>query len=89
MLVSKYVSLDHQPCQARSLDIDINSNEALYYWFTVSVNKCGGRCNSTDDGYAWVCVPNKVKKLNIQIDNLMLSVSETRLLIQNHDKLLM
>ena len=61
--VSKSVSLDNQPCQARSLDIDINSNEALYYSFTVSVNKCGGRCNSTDDGYAWICVPNKVKKL--------------------------
>ena len=44
--ISKYVSLDNEPCQARSLDIDINSNEALYYSFTVSVNKCGGRCNS-------------------------------------------
>ena len=40
--VSKYVSLDNQPCQGTlSLDIGINANEALYYSFIVSVKKCG------------------------------------------------
>ena len=28
----------------------------------ISVNKCGGSCNTMDDPYARVCVPNKSKK---------------------------
>ena len=28
------------------IHVDISSNEPLYYLFTVSVNKCGGRCNT-------------------------------------------
>ena len=34
----KCVSLNNQPCQARSRLVNINSNELLYYPFTVSVN---------------------------------------------------
>ena len=34
----KFVSLNNQPCQARSRLVNINSNELLYYPFTVSVN---------------------------------------------------
>ena len=34
----KCVSLNNQPCQARSRLVNINSNELLYYQFTVSVN---------------------------------------------------
>ena len=32
--------------------VGINSNEPLFYPFTVSVNKCGGSCNAIDDQYA-------------------------------------
>ena len=38
-----------------------NSNETLYYPFTLSVNKFGGSCNTINDPYIRVCVPNKVK----------------------------
>ena len=34
----KCVSLNNQLCQARSRLVNINSNELLYYPFTVSVN---------------------------------------------------
>ena len=33
----------------------------LFYLFTVSGKKCGGSCNTIDDPYAQVGVPNKVK----------------------------
>ena len=56
----KYASLNNQPCQALIL-VGINSNETLFYLFTVSGNKCGGSCNTIDDPYAQVGVPNKVK----------------------------
>ena len=48
----KCVSLNNRPCQARPTLVDINSNETLFYSFTVSVTKCGGSCNTTDDPYA-------------------------------------
>ena len=69
------VSLNNQPCQARPTLVDINSNEALFYPFTASVDKCGGSCNIIDDPYAWVCVPNKVIKQDdkvVSIGNIWL-----------------
>ena len=29
----------------------------------MSVNKCGGSCNTIYDTYAWVCIPNKVQNI--------------------------
>ena len=55
-------SLNNQPCQARPTVANINSDETLFYPFTIIVNKCGGGCNAIDDPYAPFCVPNKVKK---------------------------
>ena len=56
----------------------MNSNETLFYPFTVSVNKCGESCTNIDDLYARVCVSNKVKNMNVKVFNLMLGVNETR-----------
>ena len=51
----KYVSLNNRPCQGRPKLVDINYNK------TVSANKYGGSCNTTDCPYAMLCLPNKVK----------------------------
>ena len=48
----KCLTLNNQPCQARPMVVNINSDETLFCPFTVSVNKCGGRCNTTDNPYA-------------------------------------
>ena len=37
----------------------------LFCQFTVSVNKCSGRCNTLDDSNVRVFVPNKVKNMNV------------------------
>ena len=47
---------------------NISSAEAIFYPFNVSVNKCGGSCNTVDHSYALVCVPNKVNNMNVSID---------------------
>ena len=54
------VSLNHRLCQVRPKLVDINSNEPIYYPFTVTVNKCGGCCNTFDDTYAQICLPNNI-----------------------------
>ena len=50
--------------------------------FTV-VNKCGGSCNTTDGPHARVCIPNKVKNMNVKVSNLISEVNETRFLVQH------
>ena len=48
----------------------------LYYPFTVCVNKYGGRCNTIDDPYIWVCVLGKVENINVKVFNLMSRVNK-------------
>ena len=64
--VSKHIkcaSLNNQPCQPRPTMINLNPNELHYYPFVVSINSCGGICNTTDDLFGSICIPNKVKKI--------------------------
>ena len=79
----KYISSINRPCQARPTLVNKNSNEPFSYPFTVSVNKCRGNCNAIDDPYAQICVPNKVKSMNLKVANLMSGVNKTRFLVQN------
>ena len=79
----KCVSLNNQSCQARSTIINIKSDETLFYPFTISVNKCSGSCSTTDDPYARVCTPKKVKNTNIKVFNLMSGINETILTVQH------
>ena len=31
------------------------------------VKSCSGSCNTIDDPYTWVCVPNKIKNINVKV----------------------
>ena len=73
----KCVFLNNRPCQARPTFVGINSNETLFYQFTGSVNKCGIICNTIDESYAQVCVPNKVEDVNVKVFNMTLGVCST------------
>ena len=64
-------------CQTRATLVNTNSNQSLYYPFTVRVNKYDGSCNIFDDRYARACVLNKVKNMNVKVFNLMSGVNET------------
>ena len=57
----KCVYLNNGPCQARPTIVHKNSNEPLYFPFTVSVSVCDGGCNTIDNPYARVCIPDKKK----------------------------
>ena len=76
----KCLTLNNQPCQARPTLVNINSDETLFYPFTVSVNKCGGSCNTIDGPHAYI--PNKVKNMNVKVFNLVSRVNETRFTVQ-------
>ena len=72
------VSMNNQKYKVRPKTVDINSNSSMFYPFNIKVNKCIGNCNSINDPYAKVCVPDTVKDLNVRVFNLMSRNNETR-----------
>ena len=79
----KCTSRKNQTSQASPMLTDINSNEPLYYQFTVTVNTCGVYFKTIDDRYAGICVVNKVKNRNMEVFNLISRINETKFLVQH------
>ena len=80
---TKCVTLNNRPSQVRPILVNVNSNETIFYRLTVNVNKCGGSSSTTDDPYARICVPNKVKNMHVNVFNLMSVVNETKFFVQH------
>ena len=72
------VSMNNQECKVRPKIVDINSNNPMFYPFSIKVNKCSGNCNKINDPYAKICVPDTVKDLNVRVFNLMSRNNERR-----------
>ena len=71
------ISMNNQACKVRPEIINVNSNEPVFYPFSIKTSKCSGRCNNINDPYAKMCVPDVVKILNIKVFNLMSRTIET------------
>ena len=72
------VSMNNRKCKVRPKIVNINSNEPLFYPFSIKTSKYSGSCNKINDPYAKLCVPDVVKILNIKVFNLMSRTNETR-----------
>ena len=74
----KCVSMKNQEYKVRPEIVDINSNNSIFYPFSIKINKCSGNCNNINDPYAKICVPDTAKDLNVKVFNLMTLNNETR-----------
>ena len=74
----KCVSMNNQVCEVRPEIININSNEPLFYPFSVKISKCSGSCNNIDNPYAKLCVPDFFKRINVKVFSLMSKTNQTR-----------
>ena len=45
-----------QACNARPEIINVNSNNTVFYPFSIKTNKCGGNCNNINDPYVKIYV---------------------------------
>ena len=72
------ISIKNEKCKVRPEIGNINSNNPIFYPFTIKVNKCNGNCNNINDPYTRICVPDSVKNLNVKVVNLMRLTNETR-----------
>ena len=72
------ISMKNQECKVRPEIVNINSNDPIFYPFSIKINKCNGNCNNINDPYARIFVPDDVKNLNVKVFNLMTLINETR-----------
>ena len=72
------ISMNNQACKARTEIINVNSNNPVFYTFSIKASKCSGSCNNINDLYAKIYVPDVVKDLNVKVFNLMWRTNETR-----------
>ena len=64
-ILLKYVSMSDQECKVTPAIVNINSNELLFYPYSIPVNKFSGSCNDIYNPYAKLWVPDVVKNMNI------------------------
>ena len=76
---SDCISMKNQECKIRPEIIKINSNNPIFYPFSIKINKCSGNCNNINNPYAKICVPDVIADLNVKVFNLMSRTNETRL----------
>ena len=70
--------MNNQECKIRPEIINLNTNEPLFYPYSIKINKCKGSCNTIKDQYAKIRVPDNIKNTNVKVFNLMSRTNETR-----------
>ena len=58
--------MKNHECKVRPKIVDINSNNPIFYPFSVKIDKCSDNCNNINDPYARICVPDTVQNLNVK-----------------------
>ena len=71
-------SMSNQRCKVRLVIMNLNSDEPSFYLYRILVSKYSGSCDSINDPYAKLCVPDVVKTINIKVFNLMSRANETK-----------
>ena len=71
------VSIVNQKCMPRPKILDVNEGvgEALFYPYNVFVNKCNGSCDTINNPMAKLCVPNVIKRVNMQVYNFLMRLN--------------
>ena len=72
------ISMNSQACKVIPEIINVNSNEPVFYPFSIKTSKCSGGCNNINDPYTKICVPDVVKDLKVNVFNLMSRTNGTR-----------
>ena len=54
------ISMNNQECKITEI-INLKTNERMIYPYSIKINKCKGSCNTVNDPYAKICVPDNIK----------------------------
>ena len=73
----KCISMNNKERRGKPNTININSNEPLFYPYSIKINRYSS-CNDINDPYAKLCVPDAAKGIIVKVFNLMSRTNETR-----------
>ena len=45
------ISMNNQICKARPQIVNVNTNNPIFYPFSIKTSKCSGNCNNINDPY--------------------------------------
>ena len=72
------ISMNNQECSVRPQIVNLNTDEPVFFPFSIKTSKCSSSCNNINDPYAKLYVPDVVKNLNVKVFSLMSRTNETR-----------
>ena len=58
---SSSISMKNQECKTRPQVVNVNSNNTIFYPFSIKISKCTGNCNNINNLYAKIFVPDIIK----------------------------
>ena len=61
------VSMNNQECKIRTEIMNLNTNEPVFYPYSIKINRCKGSCNTINDPYAKACVLEQIKDTNVKV----------------------
>ena len=76
--VLECVSMNNQECKVRPEIVNVNSDEHVFFPFSIRTSKCSGSSNNINDPHAKLCVPDLAKNLHAKVFNLMSRTNKTR-----------
>ena len=59
------------------------SQELHYYPFVVKLDRCVGSCNTLNDLFNKVCVPNKTEDLILSVFDMITGINESKVLTKD------
>ena len=77
--------MKNQKSKTKHQIVNVNSNNPIFYPFSIKISKWCDNCNNIINPYAKICVPDIMKNLNVKLFNLMSRTNENRF-IEWHEK---
>ena len=66
----KCISMNNRECKIRPQIVHVNSEEPVFFPFSIKKSKCSGSCNNVNDPYPQLCAPDIIKNLNVRAFNV-------------------
>ena len=81
--------MNNQRSMIRPTPTDLNLDELHYYPLIISINRCYRNCNTVQDPFGRICVPNKIEDLNLKIFNMIRGINvnvDVNLMVENNSR---
>ena len=71
--------MNNQECKIRTEIINLNTNEPIFYPYSIKINRCKGICNIVNNTYAKIKnFSDQIKNTNVKVFNLLSRTNKTR-----------